>query len=329
MKLCIFDPAHNVPGLKILFPESDYYAIEPSEFFTYTAINHMNNEDFYKLYNFKYETNINSINSNNYDTLFIVLPFLDCIEGHSMTKDYGVRILRLVEHILEMNSFINVSVFDTYDYDYDPTTIYNNPKINCYFKRNYNKTKKYSSNVSPFPYTMFVTPCVLTITLQDNTSIDLNNRKNGIFWCGTIFTHENREFDIFRDRQTIYNEIKNTLSIYNNLSHKEFINTLQEYKFGLDLYGVGDPNKRTFELLANDVLIITNRKDLEWGFNNGDYFSPETIFSNLQEYYDNLKSLMNEEIYMKCLNNQRFLKKKYFNKEWLRNYILNKITNNI
>ena len=46
MKLCILDPAHNIPGFKILFPESDYYAFEPCDFFTYSAINHMNNEQF-------------------------------------------------------------------------------------------------------------------------------------------------------------------------------------------------------------------------------------------------------------------------------------------
>jgi hypothetical protein len=325
MKLCIFDPAHNIPGLKNLFPESDYYSCEPSNFFTYSAINHMNNDNFKKYYGFNYLTNLNNINTNNYDTLFIALPFLDCIESHQMTKDYGVRILQFIEFILENNDFNNVCIFDTYDYDYDPTKYYNNKKVDYYFKRNYNKKIKYSINVFPFPYMMFVTPCVLSIVLENNIPNNLEQRKNGVFWCGTIFKHENKDFNILRDRETIFNEIKNSIDIYNNLSHDKFITTLKEYKIGLDLEGVGDPNKRTFELLANDVLVFTNRINLIWGFDNEDFFSPETIFTTSQEFFQKLKLLENEKIYMKCLNNQRFLKQKYMNKEYLRNYILSKI----
>jgi hypothetical protein len=325
MKLCILDPAHNIPGLKLLFPESDYYAVEPCDFFRYSAINHMNNEQFNKIYNFNYLTNLNNINSNNYNILFICLPFLDCIEGHQMTKDYGIRILQLIEIILENNTFQKVCLFDTYDYDYDTSTLYKNPKINYYFKRNYNKNKIYSSNVYSFPYMMFVTKCVLTILLENNI-IDNTNRINKVFWCGSIFTHENKEFNIYKDRIQIYNQIKEYLSIHNNLSNEEFINTLKVYSMGLDLFGVGDPNKRTFELLANDVLVLTNRTDLEWGFENNDFFSKETIFTNKDEFIINLKLLENKEIYNKCLRNQKYLKQKYMNKEYLRNCILSKIS---
>jgi hypothetical protein len=328
MKLCIFDPAHNAPGLKILFPESDYYAIEPCSFFTYTAINHMNNEDFYKLYNFRYETNINNINSNNYETLFIILPFLDCIEGHAMTKDYGIRILKLIEYIIQINNFDKICLFDTYDYDYDPAIIYKNSKINYYFKRNFNKTKVYSPNVFPFPYMMFVTKCVLTLLLEDKNTFDTEKRKDEIFWCGTIFTHENKEFNVFRDRNDIYNKIKDNLITYNTLDNNTFLNTLQKYKIGLDLYGVGDPNKRTFELLASDTLIFTNRINLDWGFETNDAFSEETVFTNEIDFIEKYNLLKNREIYNKCLNNQRFLKQKYMNKEWMRNYIVSNILNN-
>ena len=326
MKLCILDPAHNLPGLKILFPESDYYAIEPCDFFRYNAINHMNKTEFNKLYNFNYLTDIDNINSTNYDTLFIVLPFLDCIEGHCMTKDYGVRILKLIEIILEDNTFKNVCLFDTYDYDYDPTIFYKNHKIDYYFKRNYNKTKIYSSNVFPFPYMMFVTKCVLTILLEEKETLDINKRKNDIFWCGTIFTHENKDFNIFRDRTHIFEKIKDKIITYNTLDNETFLKTIQEYKIGLDLYGVGDPNKRTFELLANDTLILTNRTELDWGFENNDFFSEETFFTNETEFLKKIILLKNKEIYYKCLNNQRFLKQKYMNKDWLRNYILSKIS---
>lgn len=325
MKLCIFDPAHNIPGLKQIFPDSHYYACIPTPYFTYSAINHMNLQDFYQEYKFEYLLNINDINSNNYDTLFIVLPLLDCIEGHSMTKGYGVRILKLIEHIIDINNFKKICIFDTYDYDYDPSEVYKNKKINIFFKRNYNNLKQYANNVIPFPYMMFVTRCVLTTILENNQHTNLQNRNNGIFWCGSIFTHENSDFNIYRDRSQIFNEIKDTLSIYNNLSNKQFIETMKQYKMGLDLYGVGDPNKRTFELIANDILVLTNRTTLNWGFDEGDSFSKETIFSNSKDFFENINLLKNETIFIKCLENQRYLKQKYMNKEWIQNYIISKI----
>jgi hypothetical protein len=324
MKLCIFDPAHNLPGLKMLFPESHYYAIEPCPFFTYSAINHMNKQEFKNVYSFEYLTDINHINSYNYDTLFIILPLLDCIEGHSMTKDYGVRIIKLVEMILENSTFTKVCLFDTYDYDYDPVSVYKNNKIDYYFKRNYNKMKNYSSNVYPFPYMMFVTKCVLTILLEEKEVVPIEKRKDGVFWCGTIFKHENSEFGIVRDRTEIFYKLKDSLDIYNTLSQDNFISTLRNYTIGLDLYGVGDPNKRTFELIANDVLVLTNRTNLEWGFNNGDSFSEETIFTDSQDYFKKVELLKDKQVYIKCLKNQRFLKQKYMNKESIRNYILSK-----
>jgi hypothetical protein len=59
--------------------------------------------------------------------------------------------------------------------------------IDLFLKRNYQKNKKYSSNVIPFPYFMFVKPCILwSICKVKNYDNNFSEKVNGIFcvpWC--------------------------------------------------------------------------------------------------------------------------------------------------
>ena len=41
---------------------------------------------------------------------------------------------------------------------------------------------------------------------------------------------------------------------------------MRESKYGLDLNGVGNPNKRTFEILSQNSLRIGEYNDLKWPF---------------------------------------------------------------
>jgi hypothetical protein len=73
-------------------------------------------------------------------------------------------------------------------------------------------------------------------------------------------------------------------------------------------------------------LMISQYSNLLWPFEEGDYFSKETIFKNENEFLNVIKELsINDELYLKCLTNQYYLVEKYFNKTWLKNYILSKI----
>ena len=91
--------------------------------------------------------------------------------------------------------------------------------------------------------------------------------------------------------------------------------------FGLDLNGVGDPNKRTFEILSQGTLRISEYNDLKWPFE--EEFLEETIFKDADDFNNKISNLINnKELYIKCLNNQNNIYIKYFNKKWVRNYIL-------
>ena len=131
-----------------------------------------------------------------------------------------------------------------------------------------------------------------------------------------------------RDRLCIYNKIKNTLYNPGYINYTNFINIIRNSKYSLDLLGVGDPNKRTFEILLSGSLMISEYNDLLWPFDNNESFSKETIFKNDSEFFYIINELTkNDELYLKCLMNQHNIVKKYFNKEWLRSYIIKKMNN--
>lgn len=318
MKLCILDPANMIPGLQFLFPGADYYSHEPSPFFHF---NHFSNKDHFNRYNFYYKTDWESITEINYDYLFLVAPLKDFSNGLTQSVTDQLKPMRdLIAEIIERCNFKTVVLFDVYDYDYDPNTINNFWKVDFYFKRNYQRTKTYNINVFPFPYIMFVRPCILNMCLTKTQS---NYTVNRAFWCGSLYNHIDHTSQVYRNRTEIYSQISRLIDTIPYLSYDKYIGTLRSYKIGIDLIGAGDPNKRTLELLTNGVLMMSMCKDLEWGFEDGDAFHADTFFSNAAEFEEKLARLLtDEDHYRTCLHQQQYIVDKYFNKTWLSNYIL-------
>ena len=54
---------------------------------------------------------------------------------------------------------------------------------------------------------------------------------------------------------------------------------------------MGDPNKRTFEILLSGSLMISEYNDLVWPFEDGDSFFNETIFKNENEFFEKIREL--------------------------------------
>ena len=313
MKIAIIDGVNQDIGLKILFPEADYY-INNSE---------IDKKESYKYYNFLPITNWSHINDRNYDILFIVISLYDAYPGTKFYKPNIANILANILKIIDANNFKFVAVFDNYDYDYDPNMIVSTPNINIYFKRNYNKVKQYQENVKPFPFIMFgeksiIEKCDREIVPKQDYFKEKNNR---IFFTGTIFNHEDAQYGVYRNRYIIYNNIKEAIYNPGNLPYNSFIETVRSSKYGLDILGVGDPNKRTFEILLSGSLLLSEYNNLKWPF--PEEFSEEIIFKDKNDFFKKITDLNNnKELYNKCLENQYNIVNKYFNKEWLREYIL-------
>lgn len=325
MKLCIIDPAAHIPGLVNLFPEAEYYAHEPDEFFKYVTTRHLTRKENKDLYGFEYRIDWETITDTKYDYVFIAAPLADYYDTVSPEiSQYTNRMLRKIRTILETNRFKSVILFDTYDYDYDPSAMNTEWEVDYYFKRNYNKTKTYAKNVFPFPYMMFVKPCVLNMIVNKN-NINTESKINRALWAGGVYNHIDTKRNIYRMRQTMFDLIKPYIDT-GRFSEAEFIQKIRQYKVVVDLIGVGDPNKRTLEILTNGTLMLSMCNDLEWGFEEGDHLHPDTFFRTSDEFQRKLTQLLNnEEHYQKCLERQNYIVNKYFNKRWLRSYIENRI----
>lgn len=321
MKLAILDPVNHVPGLKILFPESEYYSYEPDKYFFYKSTKHYTSFQNFIEYGFNYRTDWDTINSINYDYLFI------CSTTFDLTKDYYKEILLKIKNIINNNNFKLVVLFDIFDYDYDPNTVLDGIlKIDYYFKRNYNKNKIYNKNVFPFPYIMFLKPCILSSIIYYDSSLKSDYLYNRALWAGGLYNHVDDELKIYRNRKDIYNQIYKFIdsNFWNN--RKLYIENMKKYKIIIDLIGTGEPNQRTIEILTNNKLLMTMCVELNWGFENGDDFHPDIYFSNSLEFKEKLFKLLNDESHYKiCLEQQLYITRKYFNKEWFRKYIINKI----
>ena len=148
---------------------------------------------------------------------------------------------------------------------------------------------------------------------------------NRALWCGNLYNHIDNKNNIKKMRLDMYNGIRDKIDS-GRFTESEFINKIREYKVIVDLIGVGDPNKRTIEILTTGSLMLSMCGDLNWGFDNNENFHPDTYFKTPEEFTKKLEKLLNdEEHYKKCLEHQEYIVNKYFNKRWLREYIEKKL----
>ena len=314
MKIAIIDGKNQDIGLKLLFPEADYF-INNVE---------LDKKSSLQKYNIEMKTDWSIINDKNYDYLFIIIALYNAIKG---TTHYSQEIFDILQKeliIINNNNFKKVFIFDNYDYDYDPNTIVKNDKINLFFKRFYNKTKDYPVNVIPFPFIMFGEKALIEKTDTNIKFCNDETKLNRVFWSGSLYCHRDDQYPCLRNRLLTYTQIMSYSNnyVFNSgiLPYETFLYEMNKSKFSLDLLGVGCPNMRTFEILNTNSLMLREYSDLVWPF--PEQFSEETIFKNSTDYIDKLdKLLQNNELYMKCLINQQTIVKKYFNITWIRNYI--------
>ena len=314
MKIAIIDGLNQDMGLKILFPEADYF-ISRIEFDKTSCL---------QKYNIEMKTDWSIINDKNYDYLFIIIPLYDTNKGAKFFKQEVFDILQKELLIINNNNFKKVFIFDNYDYDYDPNTLLKNNKVNLFFKRHYNKNKHYQENVIPFPFIMYGHISMIEKIDSKFPITNNENTLNRVFWSGSLFCHIDNDYPCIVDRRLIYSQIisHSNNAIFNPgiLPYDIFLSEMNKSKFSLDLLGSGYPNKRTFEILTTNSLLIAQNNDIAWPF--PEQFSEETVFKNSADYIEKLNKLaQNNELYIKCLTNQQNIVEKYFNVVWIRNYI--------
>lgn len=326
--IAIVDFYNQDIGLKILFPEADYFVLEKE--FERAKLN--------LKYNIKQLEKTDCLNSQTYKTIFIIAPLYDATDIFINKKKPAFFVEKTKKKLLDMvslikgNAFSRVCFFDNYDYDYDPNLIFSDDLTFVadheiiFFKRNYSKYKEYKPNVFPFPYIMFGPQCNIDM-VSNRIRVDPVAKKiPRLFFSGTLLNHVDYFYNIFRNRNSFYSKlcVKNNICNPGHLPHEEFIKELSSSKYCLDLLGVGDPNIRTFEILAVGSLRIGQRSDLKWPF--PEEFRAETIFENDNDLYLKIKTLeSNTKLYLDCLQKQNEIVDNFMNTTYLRQYILDTI----
>jgi hypothetical protein len=331
-QIAIIDFKNQDSGLKIIFPEADYFILE--EEFDRSIINNK-----YNIKPIVHNKDVNVfefINDEKYDYLFIIGGLYGSLETYNkknnmlFNKKYKEQLRQTIEFI-NKNNFKKICFFDNYDYDYDPNIIFEEEfkkKYVIFFKRYYNKEKIYNENVFPFPYIIFGYQCnIEMITDLYYKNIEKNNEKiNRIFFSGSPLIHIDDTYGVIRERQTILNKISNIIPLQmpGYLYHDDYMNEMIISKYSLDLLGVGDPNIRTFEILSSGSLRLGEKSNLKWTFE--EEFCEETIFEDENDLLTKLLKLENyPELYKKCINKQNEIVEKYMNSNILKEYIFEKI----
>ena len=315
MKIAVLDNKNEDIGLKILFPEADYYYCSTTS----------DRSESYLYYNFQPRLDTQNITDANYDILFVIMPVRHVLNDEEAVRDIRGNYENIIKPIIFNNNFIILAFFHNEDYDVNPNKYIQHPNIH-FFKRNYDKKIHYENNVYPFPFIMFGKTSLIEKIDRNLVSYDdyFSQKINRVFYTGGLYHHKSAEFNVDVNRFDMYNQIQNFITNTGPIPNDLFVDFMRKSQFSLDLLGAGNPNIRTFEILVSGSLLLQQKNDLIWPFS--EKFSDECYFTNGDDFYYNLQKLTNnDELYKKCLNNQYLIINKYFNKEWLRQYIICKI----
>jgi hypothetical protein len=168
--------------------------------------------------------------------------------------------------------------------------------------------------------------------LLGNSQISQEKKKNKIIWSGTLFEHREKIDNVCDEYTNRKDTLRRFMKKYRNLvdvksvPYDSFLNLLNSYKYSLDLRGCSRLNKRLFEIISTNSLLLAEKIDVIWPFDEGDKFSDECFFEqgNIDDLYRIYNNFENDEkLYNRCLENQKFIVEKYFNNEWLWKYIKN------
>ena len=332
----IVDPVCHAPHLKYLINNNIYFAKEKCDGYLNgcktVGAKYLSN------FNINLQNELSKLqNTNNFENMFFVICTLSTEERHQ-GNNYSIWI-NMYQTIY--NDFINkingkIILIDNHDYDYEPSFYLDkfNFKYDIILKRSYSSRNKYryNSKTKPYPFVMCTNNDPF-YKLFNNPIIqkDILHKNNKIFWAGSSFEHH-EEFDnnhiySHTNRRYILDFIqKSTPNIIDNkkVPYNMFHSTIASYKYALDLHGCSHHNKRFIEILCTNTLVLAEKLDIVWPFEEGDKFSVECFFSTpneLIEIYNKFEN--NPELYKKCLENQLYIVKKYFNNKWINNYINN------
>lgn len=327
------------PHLKYLIP-NNLYLTYTNDIFNNVWSGGETKNNIKNKYNIDIDEENNKIKSTPFfENMFFIINILSTEKTHQgPSNQLWINLYKNV-----YGRFINkikgkILIIDNHGGDYEPSVYLNkfNFKYDLILKRIYSNRniQKYLNNTFSFPFIMDTNNDPLYKLYNNNlNSTNIIDKINKIYFAGALFNyHEewdnNNTFE-HADRKKIVNSF---IRIYPNIldikkvPYDIFHKTISNYKYALDIRGTSRLNKRLYEILSTNTLLLAEKIDIIWPFKNNDKFSDECFFEqgdyhDLYRIYNNFEN--NNELYKKCLENQMYIVKKYFNNEWIWDYIEN------
>ena len=351
MSTIILDFLHEDPGLKLLFPDADYYAFtrNPDNLAAYPNI--VPSQEIEKLEFAAARANA-APPPAALPTLMVIAPLYKCCymwdgQANPQFRSHIYEYLRIFTHIARSYPFENILFFDTHPYQYDPNSIFAYYRMRelsskiVFFKRNYANNIAYGENVFPFPYIgssvsvgSGAAPCVIDLLQQFIKRRKSGNYRlpdhNRLFFAGKPMTKNDPVYGTATDCVEKLQKIKNTVGEY--LVYRDHMPDDAAYQIELSrshfclslIEDCGAPTRRMFEILASGSLHMCeanpNARFL-WNF-EADDFVRETYFENEADLFAKLNLLGGKkQNYYMCLQKQNTLVDTHMNKRELRRFI--------
>ena len=338
----IIDPMTMTPHLKYLIP-NNLYLTYSKDIFNHIWSGGETKQNIKNIYNIDIESENEKIKNTPYfENFFFSINILSTEKTHQGPSNK--LWIDLYKNIYEQ--FIDkikgkVIIIDNHAGDYEPSIYLNkfNFKYDIIFKRvcSNRNNHRYLKNTFSYPFVMCTSNDPMYKLFNSNIiTTPISNKINQIYFSGSIFKHyeqwdNNNTFEQ-ADRKKIVNNFTNkypNILILKRVHYNVFHKTISQYKYALDIRGCSRLNKRLYEILSTNALLLAEKIDIIWPFDKGDNFSEECFFEqgncdDLYRIYNDFEN--NDELYKKCLENQMYIVKKYFNNDWIWKYIQNIIS---
>ena len=338
MKTLVIDIEKHFPPLAQMF-DADYYCpvLEPDEFKQLQPVpTNTEVKDIYDIDVIELEDL-----GQKYDVAMIVWPiqsFDDSLEEFEDLRDGTRKQIERKEYfenkifpLLEKKGVNKVLWFDDCDRAIAGKGIDwlldNHHPCDAVFKREYRRTHTYDyyAFVHPFPFMTFGKPNPPWLLYKNR--VKGSAKEHGCFWSGApINRFQAGVSDEWCNRLGMLQQIHPMLIMKSGLPKEEFLQQFNTYKCFLHLNGTGHLCGRFFEGLSRDSLMISQKMDTIFPFEDELFFHDATIFEMPHEFAKKYDALMNDDqLYDECKSRQEEVLEKYFNYDYIKNYILERM----
>jgi len=335
-----------IVDVKMHFPALQK-CLENADYFSSNKYGYLSKQDFFNTYNTYFSDFYldSSELESEYKNFYFVHHFVDINTQQTRWMDsYQIQNLdengdglevRVIKEIYDRikprikGKFIFLCTSDHPKLDLDSNEEYSfvrkyGLEYDILFKKEYNSNAKYSNKTFPCPYFVMGSPDVLWMV--NESMIDNTNRDDKIFWSGSLDSTQ-YDYQLVNIKRSHYVNgfdriIKYQYSGSNRggLKDNNYLLEMVKHKYAIYLSGWATFTRRFFEILSTNTLMFFENSNIEFGLD--EFLHPLCVFNNLEELKDNYHAINSSPtLYEECLNHQKDFIKKFFNYDYVRNYI--------